>query len=72
MNSSQQASAVGLQALVERIGQPIVAPAAGKVVEAADGVVDNVPGESNPKQPAGNHVILDFGHDEYGLFSHSS
>jgi murein DD-endopeptidase MepM/ murein hydrolase activator NlpD len=51
-------------------GQVIVAPAAGKVVEATDGVADNVPHQLNPKQPAGNHVILDFGNGEFGLFAH--
>jgi hypothetical protein len=51
-------------------GMPIVAPAAGKVVEAVDGVYDNPPHQGNPKQPAGNHVILDLGNGEYALLAH--
>jgi murein DD-endopeptidase MepM/ murein hydrolase activator NlpD len=51
-------------------GQTIVAPAAGKIVEAVDGLPDNVPGESDPKHPAGNHVIIDFGNNEFGLLAH--
>ena len=51
-------------------GQPILAPAAGKVIEAIDGIEDNVPGEMNPKQLAGNHLIIDFGNGEYALLAH--
>lgn len=51
-------------------GRPILAPAAGKVVVAVDGVEDNVPGEMNPRQAAGNHVILDHGNGEYSLLAH--
>ncbi|MBN1206679.1 MAG: peptidoglycan DD-metalloendopeptidase family protein [Myxococcaceae bacterium] len=50
--------------------RPITAPADATVVTAEDGVRDNCPGVENPLQPAGNHVILDFGQGEYGLFAH--
>lgn len=50
--------------------RPILAPAKGKVVVAVDGVEDNVPGEMNPRQAAGNHVILDLGGGEYALLAH--
>lgn len=50
--------------------RPILAPAAGTVVVAVDGVEDNVPGEMNPKQPPGNHVILDHGNGEFSLLAH--
>jgi hypothetical protein len=51
-------------------GQPIVAPAAGVVVEAVGDLDDNVPGQSDRAHPAGNHVVLDHGHGEYSLLAH--
>jgi murein DD-endopeptidase MepM/ murein hydrolase activator NlpD len=51
-------------------GLPIVAPAAGRVVTAQDGVVDNAPGKLNPEKPLGNHVILDHGDSEFSILCH--
>ncbi len=51
-------------------GEPILAPAAGTVVQTVTGHVDMAPGEMDPSNPAGNHVILDLGNDEYALFAH--
>jgi murein DD-endopeptidase MepM/ murein hydrolase activator NlpD len=51
-------------------GQPILAPAAGKVAAAADGVDDNVPGEMNDRQPLGNYVVLDHGNGEFSFLAH--
>jgi hypothetical protein len=53
-------------------GRPVVAPAAGVVVAAVDGVRDNRPQVEveNRAAPAGNHVILDLGGDEYALLAH--
>lgn len=51
-------------------GRPLLAPAAGKVVVAVDGVADNVPGAMNPREAAGNHVIIDHGQGEYSLLAH--
>ncbi len=51
-------------------GRSILAPAAGRVVVAVDGVPDNVPGELDAAQLAGNHVILEHGHGEYSLLAH--
>jgi hypothetical protein len=51
-------------------GQLLLAPGAGVVVVAVDGIADNVPGEMNPKHAAGNHVILDHGNGEYSLLAH--
>ncbi len=51
-------------------GKDILAPAAGTVVTAEDGVDDNVPGEMNPEQILGNHVIIDHGNGEFSLLAH--
>jgi murein DD-endopeptidase MepM/ murein hydrolase activator NlpD len=51
-------------------GQPILAPGAGRVVAAVDGIADNIPGQANPTEPCGNHVIVDLGHDEFLLLAH--
>ncbi|MHB1170034.1 MAG: M23 family metallopeptidase [Longimicrobiales bacterium] len=51
-------------------GRPILAPAAGVVTVAVDTLPDNVPGEMTPAAPAGNHVIIDHGNDEYSLLGH--
>ena len=53
-------------------GQRIVAPAAGEVVAAVDGLPDTEPqaGEVNATDPAGNHVVIDVGHGEYLLLAH--
>jgi hypothetical protein len=51
-------------------GQPIVAPADGRVILAVDGVADNVPGQMNAPQVAGNHVIVDHGTGEFSMLAH--
>lgn len=51
-------------------GVPVVAPAAGRVVVARDGIADNRPGEVNPSEPAGNHVVLDHGNGEFSFLAH--
>jgi hypothetical protein len=50
----------------------VVAPAAGTVVEARDGVRDNRPQVEleNPAAPAGNHVLIALGGDRYVLLAH--
>ena len=51
-------------------GLDILAPAGGTVVVALDGLPDQVPGEKDPSNPPGNHVIVDHGNEEYSLFAH--
>jgi murein DD-endopeptidase MepM/ murein hydrolase activator NlpD len=51
-------------------GRRILAPAAARVIEAVDGLPDNVPGHMDPQHAAGNHVVLDLGHGEYALIAH--
>jgi murein DD-endopeptidase MepM/ murein hydrolase activator NlpD len=50
--------------------KPIVSPGAGVVVEAVDGIADNVPGKMNPAEPCGNHVVIDLGEKEFLFLAH--
>ncbi len=51
-------------------GQEIIAPAAGTVVYAVDGVHDNKPGEMNRMFVPGNIVVIKHSDGEYSLFAH--
>jgi hypothetical protein len=51
-------------------GQPVLAPAAGRVHAVEDGIEDNVPGVMNSREPVGNHVILDHGNGEFSFLAH--
>jgi murein DD-endopeptidase MepM/ murein hydrolase activator NlpD len=51
-------------------GEPILAPADGRVVWLQDSLADNRPGKTDAAHPAGNAVILDHGNDEYSLLAH--
>ena len=51
-------------------GQPVLAPAAGKVVAVVEGIEDNVPGQMNREQPLGNHVVIDHGQGEFSFLVH--
>ena len=50
--------------------RPIHAPAAGTVTAAVDGLPDQAIGETDPENPAGNHVVLDLGSDEFAFLAH--
>jgi murein DD-endopeptidase MepM/ murein hydrolase activator NlpD len=51
-------------------GEPVLAPAAGTIARAVDGVPENTPGEMNADQKLGNHVVIDHGDGEYSLLAH--
>lgn len=51
-------------------GQPILAPSAGKVAVAVDGLPDQKPGEMDPSNPPGNHVVIDHGNRELSFLAH--
>lgn len=51
-------------------GQEILAPAAGIVTEAIDGVRDNIPGSLNQYSAMGNCVIIQHSDSEYSVLSH--
>jgi hypothetical protein len=50
--------------------QPVLAPADAVVAAAVDGLPDQEIGERDPQNPAGNHVVLDFGGEEYAFLAH--
>ena len=50
--------------------QPILAPADGVAARAVDEFPDLPIGEMDPQNPAGNHVVIDFGNGEYGFLAH--
>lgn len=50
--------------------RPILAPAAGTVVVADDGLPDQPIGSTDRAHPAGNHVVLDLGGGEFALLAH--
>jgi hypothetical protein len=50
--------------------KPILAPAAGTVIAAVDGIADNTPGVMNAAAPPGNHVVIDHGNGEFSLLAH--
>lgn len=51
-------------------GEPVLSPAAGRIVWLRDSLSDNQPGGSDRKNPTGNSVIVDHGNKEYSLFAH--
>lgn len=52
-------------------GRPVLAPAAGRVVVAVDGVPENVPGQvSAAANAAGNYVVIDHGDGEFSFLAH--
>lgn len=51
-------------------GKPVLSPGEGTIAAMASGVEDNVPGEMNPQQALGNHVIIDHGNGEFSLLAH--
>jgi hypothetical protein len=50
--------------------QPILAPAPGIVVRAVNDLPDQKIGECDPRNPLGNHIVINFGNEEYGFFAH--
>lgn len=50
--------------------QALLAPAEATVVNVVDGLPDQAIGARDPQNAAGNHVVLDFGHNEYGVLAH--
>ena len=51
-------------------GQPILAPVSGTVVVKVDGVPENMPGQMNSYDIAGNYLLIDDGHQEWVLLAH--
>lgn len=51
-------------------GRPILSSGVGVVKEAVDSLPDQLIGERDLENPVGNHVVIDFGNEEYGFFAH--
>jgi len=52
-------------------GQPLYAPADGKVVSVLSNIPDNEPvGKMNPKVPAGNEIVIAHSNGEYSVIGH--
>jgi len=51
-------------------GLPILAPGAGTIATAVDGLPDQEPGKMDPANPPGNHVVIDHGNAEFSLLGH--
>jgi hypothetical protein len=52
-------------------GQPVLAPAAGKIVVADDLYQDNAPGKgSDDDPPQGNAIVIDHGNGEFSMLAH--
>lgn len=50
--------------------EPILSPAAGKVIKVVNDIVDNVPGQFNEQNPEGNMVMIEHSHGEISLIAH--
>ncbi|MFJ7407668.1 MULTISPECIES: M23 family metallopeptidase [unclassified Lysinibacillus] len=48
----------------------VIAPADGEVVKVIDHLTDNVPGEMNELEPAGNLIIIKHRNHEYSMVAH--
>jgi len=51
-------------------GAEVVAPAEGIVVEVIEGINDNIPGEMDEENLAGNYCIIAHEHNEYCMIAH--
>lgn len=51
-------------------GRPVYSPGAGRVIVVIDSIADNALGVANTKSPAGNHVVIDHGNNEFSLLAH--
>jgi hypothetical protein len=51
-------------------GEEVVSPAAGTVKSVVDGLPDNPLGTKDPKNPAGNHVVIEAAKDRFVFVAH--
>ncbi len=48
----------------------VLAPGKGKVVSVENNILDNVPGEMNPKNTLGNYIVIDHLNGEFSFLAH--
>lgn len=51
-------------------GKTLYSPGDGVVVVMENSVADNIPGETNPSQLAGNYIVIDHQNNEYSFLAH--
>ncbi|MDI2588491.1 M23 family metallopeptidase [Psychrobacillus sp. NEAU-3TGS] len=51
-------------------GEDIVAPGDGKIVKVVDGLKDNIPGEMDTNNLAGNYVVIEHANKEFSMIAH--
>jgi hypothetical protein len=51
-------------------GEPIFAPADGRVTDVVDGIESDLIGNMDENNPGGNYVIIDIGNGKYVYFAH--
>jgi len=51
-------------------GEPVYAPADGRVTEVVDGLESDIMGNSDTDNPGGNHVVIDIGDGKHVYFAH--
>lgn len=50
--------------------EAVVAPGDGKIAKVVDGLKDNVPGEMDTNNPAGNYVVIEHANKEFSMIAH--
>lgn len=51
-------------------GEEIIAPQDGEILKVVDGIEDNIPGQMNQQNPAGNYVVIEHANKEYSMIAH--
>lgn len=48
----------------------VIAPADGQVIKVVNHIIDNIPGEMNESQPAGNYIVVAHSNKEFSMLAH--
>ncbi|MEK4628600.1 MAG: M23 family metallopeptidase [Solibacillus sp.] len=51
-------------------GADVIAPCSGQIVTVVNDLLDNVPGEMDEENAAGNYVVIAHEHEEYSMIAH--
>lgn len=50
--------------------EDVIAPGDGKIIKVVDGLKDNVPGEMDTNNQAGNYVVIEHANNEFSMIAH--